>query len=253
MYSSPSQCFTRDHAADYQQIGHLEAAAGVAGMIKGVLAMEHGLIPPNIYFSKPNPAIPLEEWNMAVPTKLTPWPVTRTGRRMSVSGFGMGGTNGHVVLEAFKPTTHGQPKDANHTNGALTDGATNGKLINGAINGKLINGVINGKSPNGSLTNDTTLHGKRHNGKRLFVISSQDQAGLKRVAGALVEHLDRLGPAASTPEYLANLAHTLAVARSGLAWRTTVLAESAAELRDKLSTELGENATRAANDQPRIG
>ena len=187
----------------------------MAGIIKGVLSMEHGLIPPNIYFSKPNPAIPLDEWNMAVPTKLTPWPVTQNSRRMSVSGFGMGGTNGHVVLETFN--------------------SRQGKLTNGIR--KLTNGI----------------HNTRHTGKRLFVISSQDQAGFKRVGSALVEHLDSLGPAASTPEYLANLAHTLAVARSGLSWRASILAESAAELRDKLSTEPGENATRATTSQPRIG
>ncbi|KAF2096874.1 reducing polyketide synthase [Rhizodiscina lignyota] len=190
-------------------IGHLEAAAGVAGIIKGVLAMEHGQIPPNIHFSKPNPAIPLDEWNMAVPTKLTPWPATKAGRRMSVSGFGMGGTNGHVVLETFK------------------------------LGQKM-------------LTNGIALHKTRH-AKRLFVLSSQDQAGFKRVGDALVEHLDSLGPTASTPEYLANLAHTLAVARSGLSWRATYIAESAAELRHQLSTEPGANATRAANSQPRIG
>ncbi|KAK0507694.1 hypothetical protein JMJ35_009583 [Cladonia borealis] len=97
------------------------------------------------------------------------------------------------------------------------------------------------------------IHNTRHTGKRLFVIGSQDQAGFKRVGGALVEHLDSLSPAASTPEYLANLAHTLAVARSGLSWRASILAESAVELRDKLSTEPGENANRASTSQPRIG
>ncbi|KAK9242043.1 hypothetical protein V1506DRAFT_524904 [Lipomyces tetrasporus] len=81
-------------------IGHLEAAAGVAGIIKGILSLQHGLIPPNVLFSKPNPAIPLDEWNIGVPTKLTPWPVAHI-KRMSISGFGMGGTNGHVVLDAF--------------------------------------------------------------------------------------------------------------------------------------------------------
>lgn len=62
--------------------------------------MENGLIPPNIHFSKPNPAIPFDKWNMTVPIKLTPWPAAKT-KRMSISGFGMGGTNGHVVLEGF--------------------------------------------------------------------------------------------------------------------------------------------------------
>lgn len=74
------------------QIGHLEPAAGVASFIKGVLALEHSLIPPNIHFSKPNPAIPMDEWNMLVPTKLTPWPLCTTTKRMCVNSFGMGGS-----------------------------------------------------------------------------------------------------------------------------------------------------------------
>ena len=109
-----------------------------------------------------------------------------------------------------------------------------GKLTNGI--GKLINGI----------------HNTHHTHKRLFVISSQDQAGFKHVVGALVEHIYCLGPDAWTPEYLANLEHTLAVARSGLLSRASILAESAAELREKLSTEPGENATRASTSQPRI-
>lgn len=177
--------------------------------------MEHGLIPPNIHFSKPNPAILLDEWNLAVPTKLTPWPVTQQVRRMSVSGFGMGGTNGHVVLETLKS----RQVKSNHGIEKLTNG----------------------------------VHQTQHTGKRLFVISSQDQAGFKRLGSILVEHLDGLGPAASTPEYLANLAHTLAVARSDLSWRASIIVENAAELREKLSTEPGRNATRASPSQPRIG
>ncbi|KAF2143954.1 uncharacterized protein K452DRAFT_316749 [Aplosporella prunicola CBS 121167] len=204
-------------------IGHLEAAAGVAGIIKGVLALENGLIPPNIYFSKANPAIPLQEWNMAVPTKLTPWPATQTVRRMSVSGFGMGGTNGHVILESFKPSQR-----------HLTNG-------NSTANDKLVNG------------DGTALHSAHHPGKRLFVLSSQDQAGFKRVGKALAEHLESHGPAASTPDYLANLAYTLAIARSGLSWRASFLAENAAEVREKLTTDPGENASRMSTSQPRIG
>lgn len=204
-------------------------------MIKGILAMEHGLIPPNIHFSKPNPAIPFEEWNMAVATRLTPWPVAPTGRRMSVSGFGMGGTNGHVVLEALSS----EYRDLNKT--AVTNGnGTAPPRTNGAPSMKaLANGALPGRT--------------FHEGKRLFVFSSQDRAGFKRLGNALVEHLENLGPAASTPEYLSNLAHTLAHARFGLAWRDTLIAETVSELRDKLLTDLGQAPTRAVVTTPRIG
>ncbi|KAM7203575.1 hypothetical protein V8F33_002195 [Rhypophila sp. PSN 637] len=94
-------------------IGHLEAAAGVASIIKGVLSLERGLIPPNINFDKPNPKIPLDEWNLVVPTKLTPWPAAHT-KRMSISGFGMGGTNGHVIMDAYT-NPHVQSNGHTHT------------------------------------------------------------------------------------------------------------------------------------------
>ena len=145
---------------------------------------------------------------MAVPTQLTPWPVAHT-KRASINGFGMGGTNGHVVLEAFNPTP-------------VANGTT--KLLNGS-------------------------HpvAKPHSKTRLFTFSSHDQAGFKRNAAALVEHLTRLGPAASRPEYLANLAHTLSGARSRLSWRATCVADSAPELRDYLTARPGEGASRDAS------
>ncbi|CAO2653522.1 Nn.00g029330.m01.CDS01 [Neocucurbitaria sp. VM-36] len=216
-------------------IGHLEAAAGVAGIIKGVLAMEHGLIPPNIYFSKPNPALPLEEWNMAVPTKITPWPVSQTGRRMSVSGFGMGGTNGHVVLEGFNPRIHSE--FTNHMTNSIANG-----MSNGSTKAILTNGV-----------SSNAIASTHHSGKRLFVISSQDQAGFKRVGDSLVAHLDSHGPTTSSPDYLAGLAHTLAIARSGLSWRAGFIAENAAEVREKLATEPGNDAARLPSNPPKIG
>jgi acyl transferase domain-containing protein len=123
-------------------IGHLEAAAGVASIIKGVLALEHGLIPPNLNFSKPNPAIPLDEWNLAVPTKLTPWPAVQT-RRMSINGFGMGGTNAHIVMDAV----------------------------------------------NTQVAPSNSVVASRTNNKRLFVFSSHDKAGFKRVGESLAQHL----------------------------------------------------------------
>jgi zearalenone synthase (highly reducing iterative type I polyketide synthase) len=62
---------------------------------------------------------------------------------------------------------------------------------------------------------------KPHSRARLFTFSSYDQAGFKHNAAALNEHLPNLGPAGSTPEYLANLAHTLSGARERLSWRAT--------------------------------
>lgn len=80
-------------------LGHLDAAAGVAGLIKTVLALEHRQIPPSLHFHTPNPGIDFAESPFYVNASLTPWGTAGGPRRAGVSSFGMGGTNAHVVLE----------------------------------------------------------------------------------------------------------------------------------------------------------
>ncbi|WP_168712305.1 type I polyketide synthase [Streptomyces sp. A1277] len=79
-------------------LGHLEAAAGAAGLLKTVLALSHGHIPASLDFEEPNPAIPLAELNLRVVGDPTEWPDTDRPRIAGVSSFGMGGTNCHLVL-----------------------------------------------------------------------------------------------------------------------------------------------------------
>ncbi len=80
-------------------LGHTEAAAGIAGFIKTVLAVQRGEIPPNQRFESPNPHIPFADLRMKVVDTQTEWPETRHPRRAGVSSFGFGGTNVHVVIE----------------------------------------------------------------------------------------------------------------------------------------------------------
>ncbi|MDH6118950.1 phthiocerol/phenolphthiocerol synthesis type-I polyketide synthase E [Kitasatospora sp. GAS204A] len=80
-------------------IGHLDAAAGVTGLIKAILTVEHGVIPPTLHYTEPNPHLDLDRTPFHVPTSVTPWPATRLPRRAGASSFGMGGTNAHVILE----------------------------------------------------------------------------------------------------------------------------------------------------------
>ncbi len=80
-------------------IGHLDAAAGIAGLIKTVLALQHQSIPPSLNFNEPNPQIDFAHGPFYVNTKLTEWKAGLTPRRAGVSSLGMGGTNAHVVLE----------------------------------------------------------------------------------------------------------------------------------------------------------
>ena len=82
-------------------IGHLEAAAGIAGLIKVVLSLEHGEIPPHLHFKQPNPNIRWDDLPIKVPTEGTPW--AEEARLAGVSSFGFSGTNAHVILEQAPP------------------------------------------------------------------------------------------------------------------------------------------------------
>ncbi len=84
-------------------IGHLDAAAGIAGLIKTVLALHHKLLPPSLNFETPNPQIDFENSPFYVNTKLSEWKANGTPRRAGVSSFGFGGTNAHVILEEAPP------------------------------------------------------------------------------------------------------------------------------------------------------
>jgi len=80
-------------------IGHLDAAAGIAGLIKTVLALKHQQIPPSLNFEQPNPQIDFANSPFYVNTKLAEWKAGSTPRRAGVSSLGIGGTNAHVILE----------------------------------------------------------------------------------------------------------------------------------------------------------
>jgi acyl transferase domain-containing protein len=94
-------------------VGHLSSAAGVSGLIKGVLAVHHGQIPPTLHYRQPNPHLDLEKTPFFVASELLDWPANGHPRRAGVSSFGVGGTNAHLVLEQApepRPADHGRDK-----------------------------------------------------------------------------------------------------------------------------------------------
>ncbi|MFD7028398.1 type I polyketide synthase [Streptomyces sp. NPDC059917] len=80
-------------------VGHLEGAAGIVGLLKVLLSLEAAELPASLNFESPNPAIPLDDWHLQVQTERSPWPRPDVPLVAGVSSFGLGGTNAHVVVE----------------------------------------------------------------------------------------------------------------------------------------------------------
>ncbi|WP_433734130.1 type I polyketide synthase [Nocardia sp. CA-129566] len=95
-------------------IGHLDAAAGVTGLIKAVLALEHGIIPGTVHFREPNPNFEWDRSPFAVNASAVQWPQSRADRRCGVSSLGIGGTNAHVVLGGWAEATRTPAERSSH-------------------------------------------------------------------------------------------------------------------------------------------
>ncbi|CAI6093931.1 unnamed protein product [Clonostachys chloroleuca] len=196
-------------------IGHLEGAAGVAGLIKGVLVLEHGKIPPNINFEHGNPSINFHEWKVKVPTRLMDWPLPGI-RRVSVNCFGFGGTNAHVILEEAQGylEAHGLTE-----NSALTS--------------------VNHDQPHGVKCQATP---------RIFCFSSNEKAGVRRIIESHLKYLEGNKARLST-EFLASYSYTLCCRRSNLEWKHYVVADSADELLEKMNSQEMPRLRRSAIDK----
>ncbi|MFJ9739201.1 SDR family NAD(P)-dependent oxidoreductase [Streptomyces sp. NPDC101166] len=179
-------------------IGHCEAAAGIAGLIKTALAMEHGVIPPTLSVAGPRREIPWAESGLHVVTEPTPWPETGRPRLAGVASYGYGGTIAHAVLEQA-------PADAPRI--AARDGQD---------------------SPAGGAagTPSAGRGAAAGRGPALYPVSSATAGGLSLQAGRLARGLG--GHA------LADVGHTLAHRRAHLAARAVVLAAGRDELVDAL-------------------
>ncbi|KAL2793731.1 polyketide synthase [Aspergillus keveii] len=187
-------------------IGHLEGASGIAGVIKVILALEKGVIPPNSEnLQNLNPQIDEEFYNLKFPTSLIPWP-TNGLRRASVSSFGFGGANCHIVLD-----------DAYNF---LRLRGIEGEYHQTAVAPPLLDG-------NTTVANGRTDHGESGAEKypQLLVWSSADEGGIKRMQDVWRKYLSgTTGLKSRTKEFVDSLAYTLAARRSHLMWRTFAVA-----------------------------
>lgn len=182
-------------------IGHLEAAAGVAGLIKAALCLNRRQVPPNLHFRTPNPKIPFEEYCIRVVTEMTE--LERRGGPLlaGVNSFGFGGTNAHAVLEE-PPRAHEELAPDNHGGGPSTR----------------IERITGEAAP--------------APGRPIYVtLSAHEPEALRRVADQVGRWLDTARPG---PSDLADLSYTTTQRRSHLAHRLVVTATSPDGLRESL-------------------
>jgi malonyl CoA-acyl carrier protein transacylase len=192
-------------------IGHLEGAAGIAGLIKAVLSLQHGEIPPHPHLTEINPDIALEKTPFVIPTKQRPWFPKVKPRFAGVSSFGIGGTNAHVVLEAA-PDNLGLP---------ILDfglGSAGEKSESQESNESLNN--VKSKIQNPKSI-DRPLH--------LLTLSARTDKALKQLADRYESHL-----AANPDQLLPDICFTANTGRSHFDHRLAIVAEEADTLRQQL-------------------
>ena len=181
-------------------VGHGEGASGISGLIKAVLSLENQTIPPNIFFTEPSPRIPLGKYKLTVPIEPVPWPKDRQ-ERVSVNSFGIGGANGHVIVDsAASFGIARRPVDGEilQRNGNAGTG-DNRKLPNGVKTNRR-NGQIKIDSPSDSWP-------------RLLPISASSLPSLEKRTESVKEYLSFL------PGSINNAAFTLGQHRMHLAHR----------------------------------
>lgn len=240
-----SQAFCGDRDADKPifigsvkpNIGHLEGAAGVAGMIKATMAVERGLIPKNLYFDKSiaNKDIKFDEWKvqvrddetlprlhnahkadtpyfLQVPTQLTPWPMDGL-RRASVNCFGFGGTNCHVIIDDAASYFAERTLTGNH------------------------------RSEPTSAVGPVQKH-KTFSSLQVFLISSHERDGVARITEG---HAPFFASKVPSTALLADYAYTLS-RRSRLEFKTCIIADSLPGLAAKLANSGDLVIHRSADD-----
>jgi acyl transferase domain-containing protein/acyl carrier protein len=183
-------------------VGHLDAAAGIAGLIKTVLALHHKLLPPSLHFETPNPQIDFENSPFYVNTKLSEWKANGTPRRAGVSSFGFGGTNAHVILEEAPP----READSDPPQPPLTRGENSVKV-------PLKKGDLEGSEGLKIRPTPSKL-------QQLLVLSAKTSSALETATANLANYLEQ------HPDLnLANVAYTLQVGRRAFEYRRIVVAQ----------------------------
>ncbi len=219
-------------------IGHLECAAGVASLIKAVLAMNEGRIPRQLHFRNPSPHLEWERLPVRVTADVTEWP-SHPDRppRAGISSFGISGTNSHVVVEG-----NGAPEDGSAPVGYPASPAGSPQIVEAALHGRAAALPALPAPP-------AAPGGYSPRGTRILPLSAKSPKALRELARLYVTWLDEChapGSAAhaASASVLADMAWTAGIGRSHFAHRAGVV------FRDSESLHNGLSAVAASSDPP---
>ncbi|MEO8620329.1 MAG: type I polyketide synthase, partial [bacterium] len=202
-------------------IGHLESAAGIAGLLKATLALAHEHIPPNLHFDTPHPGIPFERFHLRVATALESWPRSATPRYAGVNSFGFGGTNAHVIL-GEAPLCH--PERAERVEGSAPRCHPERAQR------------VEGSAPRCHPERAERVEGSA---PRILPVSARSAAALRARVASFADYLANVDQTTT----LDDVCRTAAVRRDHLEHRLAVVATDAASMRAQLDAWLaGEQA-----------
>ena len=202
-------------------IGHLESAAGIAGLIKVLLAMKHGMIPKHLHFDNPNPHMDWDALPLRVTSEATAWPlVSDRPRRAGVSAFALSGTNAHVLVEGY-----GAPEGESAADAGPGSPAGSAQPVSVTL-------------PE-SIPESPSEDGMRPRRTRMLPLSGKSDDALRESAVRYLSWLDECAgelssEGAAAEPLLSDMAWTAAVGRSHFAHRVGVVFEDAASLREGL-------------------
>ncbi|KAF4637761.1 hypothetical protein G7Y89_g319 [Cudoniella acicularis] len=234
-------------------VGHLESASGIAGLIKTILVLEKGQIPATINLEESKSGLNLTNSNIKIPQSLQPWPLDRRVRLASVNSFGYGGTNAHAILESLAPSSNGfiltnGPTPTNKS--TLTNGSSHSDFeeVNGTYTERSL------KNSTGSSSEYTNGLGQSETAQDSGIIpynesdpkeSNEDVNSHLLVLSAkseisLIESIARLQEWSKnheiTEQALHDLAFTLCCRRSLMQWRSSFVIQRASDLSSSLKS-----------------
>ena len=216
-------------------IGHLEAAAGVAGLIKAVLSMKQGVIPKHLHFETPNPQIEWSSLPLRITSEKVEWPICPDRQpRAAVSAFGISGTNAHVILEGYE------------SNSAAGNRAAGIPSLMGS------NGQVAVSLPQHMADLNVSTDGLEKRRARLLPLSGRSDGALQELARRYISWLDDIPGLTKEDlaEVLGDMAWTAFAGRSHFEYRAGVAFEDVRTLREGLSNVVGREG-RAEGEDPR--